>query len=315
MFLRKIAKRTALMGWLIAALSVTSVPQANAAQTTFYSAFGSSGCVNEYGSSYLNAQRMRATQTITINTIRVLVGTRSTSSFSTSTFYLMANNPTGGSLSNGSPSSVLATFTADAISGSGANTAATFTGSYTISSGTIFWIVPGQRASVFPYCFWYSYDTGLMNQNGVSLDTSTTGLTTSWHRAYINGGTNPVGATWTVGGNDGLSWQFALEYNLSEPVVATLGTQSGSLTANYRTVTPLTVNVDTQSKVTFYANGKVIAGCRNKLSSSGTATCNWKPSVHGSYRIYATATPVSSSYVAATTSTISVGVAARTNKR
>lgn len=315
MLIRKIAQRTAFMGWLIAALSITSVPQANAAQTTFYSAFGSSGCVNEYGSTYLNAQRMRATQTLTINTIRVLVGTRSTSSFSSSVFYLMANNSSGGTLSNGAPSTVLATFTADAISGTGSNTAATFIGSYTVTAGTIFWVVPGQRASVFPYCFWYSYDTGLMLQNGVSLDTSTTGVNTSWHRASVNGGTNPVGATRNVGGNDGLSWQFALENNTSTPVVATLGTQSGSLKTDFRTVTPLTVSVDTQSKVTYYANGKVIAGCRNVLSSAGTATCNWKPSVHGSYRIYAYANPISSSYTPTTTSVINIGVGSRTNTR
>jgi hypothetical protein len=315
MFFRKVAKRTAFMGWLIAALSLTSVPQAQAAQTIFYSAFGSSGCANEYGSNYLNAQRVRATSTVTINTIRVLTGTRSTSNFSTSTFLLMSNNASGGTLSNGAPSTVLATFSPDAISGSGANTSATFTGSYTVSAGTIFWIVPGQKASLFPYCYWYSYDTGVFTQNGVSMDTSTTNLTTSWHRASVNGGTNPIGATWAVGGNDGLAWQFSLENNTSTPVTATVGTQSGSLRADYRTVTPLTVNVDTQSRVTFYANGRVVPGCRNILSSGGTATCNWRPSVHGSFRIYAAANPVSSSYVASNTSVITVGVAARTNKR
>lgn len=315
MLFRKVAKSSALLGWLVAALSITSVPQASAAQTVFYSAFGSSGCLNEYGSSYLNGQRMRATQTVSINTIRVLVGTRSTSSFSTSIFYLMANNPSGGTLNNGSPSTVLETFRADAISGVGANTVATFTGSYTVSAGTIFWIVPGQRASIFPYCFWYSYDTGLMNQNGVSLDTSTTGVNTSWHRAVVNGGINPVGASWTVGGNDGLSWQFSLENNTATPVVATMGTQGGLVRADYRTVTPLTATVDTTSRVTFYANGRIIPGCRNLLSSAGSATCNWKPSVRGSFRVYANANPVSNSYIASSTTVINVGVVPRTNKR
>jgi hypothetical protein len=316
MFFRKLAMRTGLMGWLIAAFAITSVPQASAAQTVFFSAFGSNGCVNEYGSTYLNAQRVKANQTVTINTIRVLTGTRSTASFSSSNFYLMSNNPSGGTpTAVGAPSTVLATFTADALSGTGANTSATFTGIYTVSAGTIFWIVPGQRASVFPYCYWSSYDTSVFLNGAISIDTSTTNLTTSWHRAFVNGGTNPIGATWSVGGNDGLAWQFSLENNTATPVAATLGTQSGSLKTTFRTVTPLSVSVDTPSKVTYYANGKVISGCRNVLSSAGTATCNWSPSVHGSYRIYAYANPVSTSYVASTTSTINIGVEVRTNKR
>jgi hypothetical protein len=48
MFFRKVAKRTAFMGWLIAALSMTSVPQAQAAQTILYSAHGSTG-LSVYG--------------------------------------------------------------------------------------------------------------------------------------------------------------------------------------------------------------------------------------------------------------------------
>lgn len=316
MFIRKIAKRTALMGWLIAALSITSVPQASAAQTVFYSAFGSSGCVTAYSNNFLNAQRVRTTQSVTITTIRVLVSGGDTTNFQSSNFYLLAHNATGGSLANGAPSTtVLGTYTADAISGTGANRSATFTGNSTIPSGTTFWIAPGQRASIFPYCFWYASNTSLLTQNGVSIDTSTTNSTSSWHRANMSAGTSPVSATWNVPGNDGLVWQFSLENNTTMPVAATLATQSGSLQADFRTVTPLTVNVDSQSRVTFYANGRVIAGCRNIMSSSGTATCNWKPSVHGSYRIYAAANPVSTSYVAANSPTISVGVVARTNKR
>lgn len=315
MFLRKIAQRTALMGWLIAALSVTSVPQANAAQTVHFDSTNGGVCTSLLASASLYANKLVATSSVTINTINVLIGAGSQTNFSTSRYYVMADNPTGGSSSNGAPSTVLATFTPESISGSSSTTVAKFVGSYTVTAGTKYWIVSAQNPSVFPMCYRSSTPLNSMTMNAFTVDTSTPGFSSGWLRATVTGGTNPIGANWTVSAPDSTSFQFSLENNSSTPVVATLGTQSGSLRADFRTVTPLTVNVDTQSRVTFYANGKVIAGCRNILSSGGTATCNWKPSVHSSFRIYAAANPLSGSYVAANTSAISVGVVARTNKR
>jgi hypothetical protein len=315
MFFRKVARRTAFIGWLIAALSFTSVPQANAAATVHYDSTNGGICTTLLTSASLYANKVVALNSVTINTINVLIGSGSQTNFSTSRYYVMADNPTGGSASNGAPSSVLATFTPDVISGSGSSTVAKFVGNYSVISGTKYWIVSAQNPSVFPMCYRSSTPINSLTMNNFIVDTSTSNNNSGWLRATQSNGTNPVGATWTVSLPDATTFQFSLENNTSTPVVATLGTQSGSLKADYRTVTPLTVSVDTQSKVTFYANGKVISGCRNVLSSSGTATCNWKPSVHGSYRIYAAANPVSSSYVAANTSAITVGVAARTNKR
>jgi hypothetical protein len=252
---------------------------------------------------------------VTINTIKVLIGSGSQTNFGTSRYYVMANNPTGGSSSNGAPSTVLATFTPDSISGSGLTTVAKYVGTYSVTAGTKYWIASAQNPAVFPMCYRSSTPIESIVMNAFTVDTSTPGFSSGWLRATVSGGTNPVGANWTVSAPDSTSFQFSLESNISTPVAATLGTQSGSLRADYRTVTPLTVSVDTQSRVTFYANGRVVPGCRNILSSGGTATCNWKPSIHGSFRIYAAANPVSSSYVASNTSTITVGVAARTNKR
>lgn len=315
MFFRILAKRTALMGWFIAAISMTTVPQAQAAQNTYFSSLGSSGCANAYASSYLNASKLIALRNVTVNTINTYIGSGTQTGFSSSRYYIMSHNPTGGSLSNGAPSAVLATFTPDSISGSGASTTAKYVGSYALTAGTSYWIVPAQNAAAFPYCFWYANDVSLLNMDAFRVDTSVSLSNTAWQRANKNGGTNPVGSSWTVSMPDGLVWQFSLEYNTATPVTASLATQSGSSTASYRTVTPLQVSVDTASKVTYYANGKVISGCRNVLSSSGVATCNWKPSVHGSYRVYAIVNPISNSYVASTTSVISIGVAARTNNR
>lgn len=310
MFIRKLAERTGLMGLLIAAFAVTSVPNAHAAADVYFDSIGS-GCVNTWTSANLEAMKVVAKQAVTINTIRIAIGTGSTTNFASSRYYIYSNGA-GGSV--GAPGSSLATFTPDSISGSGANTVATYTGSFTSVAGTSYWVTPGQRGNVFPYCYWYSNDVTVFTMTSFNFDTSTSGSNGTWIR-NTSPASSPSGASWQNYSATGLGLQFLLGYFTVQPVVATIGTQSGSLKADYRTVTPLTVNVDTNSKVTFFANGKVIAGCRNLLSSSGTATCNWKPSVHGSYRIYATANPVSNSYTPSTTSVINVGVAARTNKR
>jgi hypothetical protein len=252
---------------------------------------------------------------VAVNTINVAVGGASTTNFAASRYYIMANNPTGGTSSNGAPSTVLATFTPDSISGSGLNTIAKYVGTYTFTAGTKYWVAAAQSAASFPMCFWSPSSNALLNMSAFAVDTSTSGNNTAWQRAYVTGGSNPVGASWTVSLPDATTFQFSLQNNSATPVAATLATQSGLLKTTFRTVTPLTVNVDTASKVTYYANGKAIAGCRNVLSSAGTATCNWSPSVHGSYRIYAYVNPVSTSYVATTTSTIDIGVEVRTNKR
>lgn len=313
MLIRKLAKRTALMGWLIAALSITSVPQARAAATIFYDSTNGGVCSTVLSSASLYANKLVATSSVTINTINVLIGSGSQTNFSTSRYYVMADNPTGGSSNNGAPSTVLATFTPESISGSGTTTIAKYVGTYAVTAGTKYWIVAAQNAAAFPMCYRSTTPLNSLNLSAFTVDT-VTGFS-GWLRATLSNGTNPVGVSWTVNAPDSLTFQFSLENNTSTPVVATLATQSGSLRADFRTVTPLTVNVDSQSRVTFYANGRVIAGCRNIMSSSGTATCNWKPSVHGSIRIHAAANPISSSYVAANTPTITVGVVARTNKR
>jgi len=310
MFIRKLAERTGLMGLLIAAFAVTSVPNAHAAADVYFDSIGS-GCANTWAPNQLDALKIIASQNVTVNTLKVAVGASLTPNFASSRFYIYSNAAGGVA---GVPGTSLATFSPDSISGSGTNTVATYTGNFTSVAGTSYWITAGQKGNVFPYCYWYSSDATVFTMTAFNVDTSTSNNNGAWIRVTSTS-SSPSGASWSGFPATGLAVQFTLGYFTVQPVLATIGTQSGSLKADYRTVTPLTVNVDTNSKVTFYANGKVIAGCRNLLSSSGTATCNWKPSVHGSYRIHATANPVSNSYTPSTTSVINVGVAARTNKR
>lgn len=315
MFTRRFFKSSANIGWLVSALLITSTPSSQAAQTIFFSSQGSSGCVNSYSAAVISTQKVVAHESGTINTINVLIGAGSQTNFSTARYVILADNPSVGSPVVGSPSTTLATFTPDSISGSGANTVAKFVGSFSFNSGTSYWISPLQRASVFPQCYWSANDNSLFNMSSMHVDTSTSTTNFAWRRAYSTVSTSATGANWYTPMHDGIVWQFSLENNTTAPVAALLTSQSGSLVSTYRTITPLVVNVDTQSKVTFYSNGKVIAGCRNILSSSGSATCNWKPSVHGLFRIYAYANPISTSYTPTTTSVINIGVGARTNTR
>lgn len=56
----------------------------------------------------------------------------------------------------------------------------------------------------------------------------------------------------------------------------------------YNATTAIQATIPSASgKVTFYAKGKVIAGCKNrKVGGSNTVSCNWKPNLHGQIPIY-----------------------------
>jgi hypothetical protein len=82
----------------------------------------------------------------------------------------------------------------------------------------------------------------------------------------------------------------------------------------YRVSTAVTVNVRTQSRVTYKVNGKVVPGCNKVLSTSTQATCNWLPSIHSQQTITSTATPIDSKYDE-TTSSASVYVVKRSSAR
>lgn len=68
---------------------------------------------------------------------------------------------------------------------------------------------------------------------------------------------------------------------ITVPSVHTISLSSGLSTAIYRTVTTIRSTVDVDGTVTFFYNGKRIAGCTNIATSSNIANCNWKPSVMG----------------------------------
>lgn len=100
------------------------------------------------------------------------------------------------------------------------------------------------------------------------------------------------------------------------------GTTSTSLsitgspsTTNYRYVRPLIVGVSVNGKITVRANGVIISGCKNKLTSGLTFTCYWKPSTRGYVNLVASYTPTVAGYQASTSSTYRIFVTNRANTR
>lgn len=220
----------------------------------------------------------------------------------------MANNG-----STNFPSTVLETFTPDAITGSGTTTNAHYLINYTLNAGTKFWIVEAQQSTSFPRCHASSFDATTMPMDAVAIDTSTTGSNTSFRRAYIYDSSVSNGASWQSV-QDSLIFQFSLEDNSGSTVNSSVMLNSGEKIAQFRTTTILKAIVDAQSYVTFYANSKTIPGCIKVLSSSGSAYCNWKPSVHGNQQIKVKAQPTDGR-ATSFSPVISIGVRTRTNTR
>ena len=65
------------------------------------------------------------------------------------------------------------------------------------------------------------------------------------------------------------------------PFVTSASFTLASNTPAYRALNLVTATVPLNSKVTFYANSKVIPGCKKVSPVSTTALCRWKPSARG----------------------------------
>lgn len=75
----------------------------------------------------------------------------------------------------------------------------------------------------------------------------------------------------------------------------------------------LTATVNQSAQVTFYADGKKIANCINKATSSGTVSCSWKPTAQKAVALTASIVVGGSVYV--TSASLNIGVARRTGLR
>ena len=97
------------------------------------------------------------------------------------------------------------------------------------------------------------------------------------------------------------------------PPSITLTSSSGQNVAYKGQNFSLQVSIDQAGKITFYADGKKIAGCINLSASVGVKTCSWKPTVQKSVRIYATIGPLNA--ILNTSQTLLISVGKRTGTR
>jgi hypothetical protein len=305
-FFRRLRQSKLSLILLVFTLINTSINSAAAAPVILNSSLGT-GCAQTYGLGLIYTNRYVATKNIEISAINFLTGTQSTANFNSTRLYIFSDSATANY-----PETITSTFNPEAIYGSNETTTARFTGSQSIMAGSKFWIVPSVRASVFPRCYFASASITQMNFNGVVPDTSTSGSNSLFARAYSTD-PSPISASWSAS-NTGQIWQLSIEAQLT-PVSAAIALQNGSTLGKFRITSPIVVSVDIPSKVTFYARGKVIANCRNILSISGTATCNWRPSFTGSVPITARVNPLDLSSSNPTTISFQVSISKRSTFR
>jgi hypothetical protein len=282
----------------------SSIPIAQSSPVILYSAVGS-GCNTSYANGYLESNRWIATRDITIGAINYVYGTQSTSNFLTSRLYIFSDNPT-----NNFPNTILSTFTPDVISGG----VERFVGNQTITSGTKFWVVPSVNAAALPWCYWPGITTSNMTLNGVVPDTSTS-LSNSIFRKVYHGATSPpIAGTWNYTGDASQIWQISMEEAISQ-FAGTISVAGGIRSTPFRTQISIVAAVNISSRVTFYSNKKPIPKCQNLLSSGGTVSCNWSPSVIGVNRITAKFVSVDSSFSDNTSAPLEISVTRRTTTR
>lgn len=152
--------------------------------------------------------------------------------------------------------------------------------------------------------------TSVTNNNSGTTSNFPPGVTTP------NTGSGGGGSGYTSGadvaGGSGSAGIIILRYALNMSVTLSF---SGGTEATYRAVGTITATNALPGKVTFYEKGKAIPGCKNlPTNGSNVATCSWRPSLHGSTTITATAKP-SNTYVSNGSSALNIAVTARSGKR
>ena len=169
---------------LILVLVLQMSPNAQAAASSIAFNGLPSGCVNAFTGDNIYGNRFLAYNTTTITGININVGNYLNSNWSTTKYWIASYNS-----GTDRPGVILETFTADATTGSGINTLVHFTGNYTFTAGTKFYIYPSVSFSSFPTCYSNSPPAAnLFPNNGINVDTSTTLSNATWTKAFITGG-------------------------------------------------------------------------------------------------------------------------------
>jgi hypothetical protein len=109
---------------------------------------------------------------------------------------------------------------------------------------------------------------------------------------------------------------MTITYSEAKVATTTALSLAGNVTSvEKRKAINLTATVTVAGKVTFFSNGKRIAGCVKKVAASTTAVCSVKASVTGKAIYTASYTPTSASYLSSTSAPLEVNVVRRTGAR
>ena len=181
------------------AIPKTSLPKANAAEVIVYSAMNNGNCASQYSNTTIYNHRIISGGG-TIGKIRIVIGSTNRSNWASNFLQVRADS------SSGLPGAVLATFSASSISGN----IVTFTGSYTSTVGTKFWVnlwTSNSTTRVYR-CYYGPGTTGITQARGFTRDPASG---SNWSYAYSYG--DNFSSWWGAG--TGASFHFTLELVLS----------------------------------------------------------------------------------------------------
>ena len=188
---------------------------------------------------------------------------------------------------------------------------------------------PTGSSSTFDYD-----DTAAIGTNGHGTfqlhNLTDTQTVLAWNRSRFNdtaelgfgpclSGATPCGnPDWTLQtGLTATAFKFQVFIGTTVPSASSV-TLTAPASSAYRSASTLTANLGvagSDGKVTFFQNGKRIAGCINIRSVSLAATCSWRPSVRGSVRLHAVLTPTSNGFFSSTSVSVQSRVNGRTGNR
>jgi hypothetical protein len=120
---------------------------------------------------------------------------------------------------------------------------------------------------------------------------------------------DPAGGTTTGRSGNGF---VKISYTMGTATIS-MGLAGGVTNVFKGQTIAITATVDYAGKVTFFADGKKIAGCVAMPTNVGSQTCNWKPTVQKSVTLMARIDPTGAT--SGSTSLLNIAVLKRTGSR
>jgi hypothetical protein len=104
-------------------------------------------------------------------------------------------------------------------------------------------------------------------------------------------------------------------FNITQSAGSLIVALSGGSTVAKGVIKTITATASAAGTVTFYINGRKVAGCGDVKTQSSVATCNWKPSVQGSAILTATWIPTNTQILPVTSTALNLAIGRRTGRR